>query len=430
MRPGWEADAILPTEEIDPVSNYDRGHRLYGVNTWADMFTPRQLLAHGTFSREFCNLIPEVRSGIGNELGDAVLTVLALIQGKALNWNARGSSWDVSRQKMRSMFEKHNFSFKWTFAEFEGSQALYPWCRERVTAAYQSIAELYEKTGGPAEFGRPVQRQVTVTQGNAADMDQLGDRLVAHLCIDPPYYDNVMYAELSDFFYVWEKRTLGRVMPSYFDGEVADKDNEAIANPARFAAMGARKKELADADYEAKMTAIFAECDRVLRDDGVLTVMFTHKRAEAWDVLGMGLLQAGFTIETSWPVNTESENSSHQAKKNSAASTIMLVCRKRGEADPSRQVFFEDIEPEVRKEAREALERFLDAGLSGVDLLLSTYGPALSVISRHWPVYSPTAAADGSAQLLRPEEALNAARAEVVRMQRSRLIGHPAKLDT
>lgn len=430
LRPDWEANGILPTEEIDSISNYDRGHRLYGIETWAEMFTPRQLLAHGTFSAEFCNLIPEVRAEIGDELGNAVLSVLGLIQGKALNWNARASSWDVSRQKMRSMFEKHNFSFKWTFAEFEGAQALYPWCRERVTAAYQGIAELYDKTGAPGGLGKPLRRQVAVTQGNAADMSSLADSAVAHLCIDPPYYDNVMYAELSDFFYVWEKRTLGRVVPEYFNGELADKDNEAIANPARFAAMGTRKKELADADYEAKMTAIFAECDRVLRDDGVLTVMFTHKRAEAWDVLGMGLLQAGFTIETSWPVNTESENSSHQAKKNAAASTIMLVCRKRLETGAARQVFFEDIEPEVRQEARMALARFLEAGLSGVDLLLSTYGPALSVISRHWPVYSSTAAEDGSAQLLRPEEALNAARAEVVRMQRSRLIGHPANLDT
>jgi adenine-specific DNA methylase len=429
LRPGWEADGLLPTEAIDSVSNYDRGHRLYGIETWADMFTPRQLLTHGTFSEEFCNLIPEIHAQLGPRLGDAVLTVLALIQGKALNWNGRGSSWDVSRQKMRSVFEKHNFSFKWTFAEFEGAQALYPWCRERVTAAYEGISDLYDNTMTLGTAGRPLQRQVTVTQGNAADMSDLSDRSVAHLCMDPPYYDNVMYAELSDFFYVWEKRTLGKVI-SGFDDELTDKDNEAIANPARFASMPSRKKELADADYEAKMTAIFAECSRVLHDDGVLTVMFTHKRAEAWDVLGMGLLQAGFTIETSWPVNTEPEVSSHQAKKNAAASTIMLVCRKRFEQTTQDQVFFEDIEAKVRHEARSALERFLGAGLSGVDLLLSTYGPALSVISQHWPVYSSVAAEDGSSQLLRPEEALSAARAEVVRLQRSRLIGHRAHLDT
>ena len=99
------------------------------------------------------------------------------------------------------------------------------------------------------------------------------------------------------------------------------------------------------------MAAIFAECKRVLRDDGVLTVMFTHKRAEAWDTLGMGLLQAGFQIETSWPVNTESEQSLHQANKNAAASTIFLVCRKRAPA-LGQPPFFEDVEGQVRAAVR------------------------------------------------------------------------------
>ena len=105
----------------------------------------------------------------------------------------------------------------------------------------------------------------------------------------------------------------------------------------------------------------------------------------------MALMEAGFTIETSWPVNTESEQSLHQAKKNAAASTIMLVCRKRGEPSTSRIPYFEDLEGEVRQAAKDAVERFSAAGISGVDLLLSTYGPALSVISAHWPVYSSEA---------------------------------------
>ena len=92
--------------------------------------------------------------------------------------------------------------------------------------------------------------------------------------------------------------------------------------------MGRRKKALADLDYEAKMAAMFAECRRVMADNGVLTVMFTNKDARAWDALGTALITAGFAVERSWPVETEPESSSHQAKKN-AASTIMLVCRKR-----------------------------------------------------------------------------------------------------
>jgi putative DNA methylase len=167
----------------------------------------------------------------------------------------------------------------------------------------------------------------------------------------------------------------------------------------------------------------------VLRNDGVLTVMFTHKRAEAWDTLGMSLMRAGFTIETSWPVNTESEHSLHQANKNSAASTIFLVCRRR-EGSGGEPPFFEDVEADVRAAARDALKRFATFGIDGVDLLLSTYGPALSVISARWPVYSSEAdPLTGESRLLRPEEALNAAREEVVRLQRRRLVGREAQLD-
>lgn len=427
VRPDWEARGVLPVEEFPPpIPKHDI--RPYGITRWQDFFTPRQLLVHGTFIDEFFRLIPEVYGDLGRELGGAVLAELAIMQGKALNWNARASSWDVGKQRMRSVFDRHDFSFKWTFAEMEGSEDVYGWPLRQAIKSYEEISSFYEVSGTSLTSPR-LRRDISITQGNAANLESLQGRSVAHLCIDPPYYDNVMYAELADFFYVWEKRTLGKVMPGFVVDELTDKDNEAVANYGRFVSMGVRKAALADADYEAKMTAIFAECGRVLRDDGVLTVMFTHKRAEAWDTLGMGLLQAGFTIETSWPINTESESSSHQARKNAAASTIMLVCRKRLDDGDARQVFFEDIEAEVRRQAREALERFTDAGLSGVDLLLSTYGPALSVISQHWPVYSSAAAEDGSAQLLRPEQALDAARSEVVRLQRSRLIGHPANLD-
>jgi adenine-specific DNA methylase len=246
--------------------------------------------------------------------------------------------------------------------------------------------------------------------------------------MDPPYYDNVMYAELADFFYVWEKRTLGRLAPEFFETELSDKDNEAVANPARFAEMGKRKGELAALDYQSKMTGIFAEAHRVLRDNGVMSVMFTHKRADAWDTLGASVLDAGFTIETSWPVNTEAEHSLHQANMNSAASTIMLVCRKRTETS-TQKVFLEDIASEIRNAAADAVVKFTANGIEGVDLLLSTYGPVLSVVSKHYPVYSMSAGADGSAQVVRPEAALDIAREEVVRLQRARIVGADTTID-
>lgn len=426
VKDAWLASGILPTEEF-PDGN-DLRPKNYGLERWIDFYTPRQALVHGTFGEEFARLIPEVRDELGAGAED-VLFELALMQGKALNWNSRLSSWDVSRQKMRSVFDRHDFAFKWTFAEFEGATALYSWCLDQLEDAYGGIARLLDETGA-AELGKTerLERHVTVTQGSAASLT-LGDGSVTHICMDPPYYDNVMYAELADYFYVWEKRTLGRLVPDYFHDDLTDKDNEAVANPARFAMMGKRKKALADLDYETKMTSIFSESRRVLAEDGVLSVMFTHKRAEAWDTLGMGLLQAGFTIETSWPVNTEAEVSLHQANMNSAASTIMLVCRKRADRDDDHKVYLDDIEHDIRQAAREAATRFQHDGIDGVDLLLSTYGPTLSVISQNWPVYSSTPDADGRDQLLRPEDALALAREEIVDLRRSRLVGQAAKVD-
>ncbi len=428
--PAWISGGVVPAEEFPPGN--DQRPRHYGMNLWREFFSPRQLLVHGTFVEEFQKLVPEVRAKLDRERADAVLALLGLMQGKAINYNSFLASWHVARGTMRSVFERHDFAFKWTFAEFEGARELYPWCRDQIFDAYEGIASLLSPADRPMfdpKSGIEVPAKITITKGNAGALTNVPDRSHTLVCIDPPYYDNVMYAELSDYFLVWEQHTIGKIWPDLMDGGLADKKNEAVANLARFADAGHRKRELADADYEAKMTAIFAECYRVLRDEGVLTVMFTHKRAEAWDTLGMGLMEAGFTIETSWPVNTESEQSLHQAAKNAASSTILLVCRKRFKPDGTPP-FFEDLEAEVRAAARDALTRFAAAGISGVDLLLSTYGPALSVISSRWPVYSSEAdPGTGRSRLLRPEEALNAARAEVVRLQRLRLIGRPVQLD-
>jgi putative DNA methylase len=425
----WEASGCLPTDEIPEVSNYDRGHRMYGIYKWADMFTSRQLVTHAVIAEEIQRQIGEVRGALGQDLGSAVLTVLAFTQAKALNYNAKSISWNINRQSIRSVFEKHNFTFRWTFAEFQGSHELPKFAISQIIEAYEQLAGLLGHTAPDSLMPVKVATPVCVRQGNAADLSDVVDGSVTHLCMDPPYYDNVMYAELSDFFYVWEKGTLGRLLPDYFRGIEADKADEAIANPARFAATGRRKQELANADYQAKMTAIFTECHRVLHDNGVMTVMFTHKKADAWDALGYAIISAGFTIEGSWPVNTEPEASSHQHGKNAANSTIILVCRKREERADGRTVFLEDIEPEIRSAAREAALRFQHDGIDGVDLLLSTYGPTLAVASRNWPVYSSIPDESGHEQLLRPDEALDLARQEVVRLRRARLVGKVAQID-
>ncbi len=429
--PGWAAGNILPTEEVPPGN--DLRPLQYGMPRWRDLFSPRQLLVHCTFVEEFQHLVGEVRATVQDSgRANALLTLLALMIGKGVDWNSAQVIWDTGRQKLDHTFSRHDFAFRTSYAEFEGARELYPWCLEQLVDAYVGIASLLAPSDTTAmdatPLMHPVPGPVTVTCGNAGDLKDVADGSQELVCIDPPYSDNVMYAELADFFYVWEKRTTGLVWPELFQDDLTDKTNEAVANQARFADAGRRKKALANSDYQAKMQAIFAECLRVLREDGVMTVMFTHKSTDAWDALGSSLMEAGFTIEASWPVNTESEQSLHQAKKNAAASTIMLVCRRRISA--GGEAFFEDLEPEVRAAARRAHAEFAAKGIAGVDLLLATYGPALSVISAHWPVYSSEADADtGRSRLLRPEEALDAARAEVTKMQRERLVGGEQRLD-
>ena len=433
LLPRWELEDVLPAEKV-PEGNKTREPHNYGAPRWRDLFTPRQLLVHGCFVEEFRKLIPEVRAAIDDrERADAVLALLALMQGKALSYNSRQNTWDVTRKKIAQAFSIHAFPFRNTFAEFEGATELFQWCLHRgIVRAYNGIAGLLDSdSDGPLAIQQPLPvPEVTVTCENAGNLTSLADGSQTLVCIDPPYYDNVMYAELSDYFYVWEKRTLGVLWPELFAEPLTNKHDEAVTNRARFAHAGRRAKELADHDYTAKMSAIFAECRRVLIDDGVLTVMFTHKRADAWDSLGTALISAGFTIETSWPVHTESEQSLHQAKQNAAKSTVFMVCRKRSESVTCQsRTYLDSIEGDIRRAAGDALERAAKQGLNGVDLLLSTYGPALSELSANWPVYSDEADAEGRSRLLRPEEALAVARAEVTRRLRSRLVGSESEFD-
>ncbi|MBS0382312.1 MAG: DUF1156 domain-containing protein [Proteobacteria bacterium] len=216
-------------------------------------------------------------------------------------------------------------------------------------------------------------------------LDHIADASIDCVVMDPPYYDNVMYAELSDFFYVWLKRTAGRVYPELFRRQLTDKDSEAVANPSRHKGeKGA--KVLAGRDYQQRMAAIFAECRRVLKADGVMTLMFTHKATGAWDALTKGLMEAGFVITASWPINTEAEGSLHIKNKAAANSTIFLVCRPRPPKADDDTLYWEDVEPKLASEVRRRVADFQKAGIRGVDLYLASFGPALEEFSRHWPL--------------------------------------------
>jgi adenine-specific DNA methylase len=410
LLPGWEAQGLVPNEQI-PDGNKTSEPRRYGMYLWSDMFYSRQLLALCTYTEELKALRPRLLQELGNDRGNAVLTYLGFAIGKAANYNSRMVRWHSGRAVVAGTFDRHDFSFKWSHAEFDAAHNLFPWVLDQVVDAFQGITKLID-SGTAATL--------QIHKGSATNLDQTPTSSIQAIVVDPPYHDNVMYAECSDFFYVWMKRSLGEVFPEFFRDELTNKDDEAVANVARFADLGRNKKALATQDYERKMAASFEEMHRVLKDNGVLTVMFTHKKVEAWDTLATSLIGAGFAIHASWPVHTESEHSLHQAKKNSAASTIFITCRKR--TPRSETVWWEDLKPVIRQVAREKAVEFEGLGIRGVDLYISTFGPVLQVLSEQWPVLSGELDERGNPKPLRPEVALDLAREEVINLRKKGLL--------
>ena len=446
--PEWEALDIVPSERFPENSNDDRPIQ-YGMPLWRDLFSSRQLLCHCTSVEVFREMLDADRAeGRLDDVRQAAYGYLALALDKLLNYNSRMSVWMPTREVVANTFNRHDFAFCWSHAEMSPLvvDLGYEWATGQTTKCIDELVTLIHSqasgTSGdlldkadPAAAEPSGPPPVTITCKSADSLDHIADGSIDAVVMDPPYYDNVQYAELSDFFYVWLKRTAGHVFPELFRRQLTDKENEAVANPAKFRDQkGARA--LAGRDYQQRMAAIFAECQRVLRPDGIMTLMFTHKATGAWDALTTGLMDAGFAITASWPINTEAGGSLHIRDKAAANSTVFLACRPRPVADPADSAnYWEDVEPQVAGAVRKRVEAFQDAGIRGVDLFLAAFGPALEEFSRHWPLRrgeprDRPQERRGQRTLLEelwdpyavtPEDALDVARREVKRWRLERL---------
>ena len=447
----WEAFDVLPTELIGEPSNYDRGHKLYGMRRWRDLFSPRQLLVHGTSVEVFRELLAEHKKEERlDDVTRAAFVYLALAIDKMIDYNARLSTWDPVSERSRHVFVRHNFSFIWQYAEMFplADPTGYDWTTEQVGDCLRELGELLGNSVKRAPSARqaanlelrlspkPASHAGTIVVSNLSGdaLEGVTTDSIDAVVMDPPYYNNVMYAELADFFYVWLKRTAGHLLPELFVRQLTDKENEAVANIAKFGGDHSPAVS-ADRDYQRRMAAIFGECRRVLKPDGILTLMFTHKATGAWDALASGLMEAGFTITASWPVNTESEGSLHIKDKAAANSTIFLVCRPRPPKVAGITDYWEDVEPLVANAVRSRIGDFEAAGIRGVDLYLSCFGPALEEFAKHWPLQrgQPRPAPAGRSKrkvegealdpyAVTPEDALDAARHEVKKWKLDRLL--------
>jgi putative DNA methylase len=469
----WEANDFVPSELFPENTNDDRPIQ-YGMPLWRDMFSPRQLLCHGTCVEVYRTLLEEDRkAGELTALRKAAYVYLALSLDKLLNYNSRMSVWMPTREVVANTFNRHDFAFcashsemaplvlglgfDWAVDETEKCiEELVSLVRpEEATAPKANARFQNDSAKGPKlPFAPPaaasneviVPPPVTITCKSGDHLDHIEPNSIDVVVMDPPYYDNVMYAELSDFFYVWLKRTAGYVEPDLFRRQLTDKEQEAVANPARFKGQKSAKL-LAGRDYQQRMAAIFAECRRVLKRDGVLTLMFTHKATGAWDALTTGLMKAGFTITASWPINTEAEGSLHIKDKSAANSTIVLACRPRpNQSATTDKRYWEDVEPLVAAAVRERVQKFQDAGITGVDLYLASFGPALEKFSEFWPLERGTPRPQIEIEKKRkkqaelfpeeidpysvtPEDALLAARREVKNWRLEQLTHRKARTD-
>jgi putative DNA methylase len=339
------------------------------------------------------------------EKAEAILVYLTLVLDRCVDLNSRLSHWDAGHPLYRRASTQHAFNLFWCYPETSGTWRLWQKCGEAVTEDYSPLCHLFGTKASLEDIPGLEKYQPKCIQINSESADNLvhiADKALTTIVTDPPYYDTIPYSDLSDFFYVWMRRILADILPNLFKAELTDKDREAVANFGRFRNMGTSPKELAYQDYEAKMALAFGEYHRVLQDDGVMTVQFNHKDSGAWDVLAKSLIDAGFEITASWAVSTENPQNLHQAQKNSVSSTVLLVCRKR---DPNAgQAWWDDLRPNVAHLVEQRAPEFEANDITGIDLYLSAFGPALNVFSRNHPIL------DSSGNEVRPEEAFAEAR--------------------
>ena len=376
----------------------------YGLTTFGDLFTDRQLVALTTFSdlvgeaRErvlrdatAANLLDDARplaeGGSGaRAYADAVATYLALAVDKAIDRNTTLCAWESAMGRMRGTFGRQALPMVWDFVEtqpFAGAGG-------DLTGTIGSLCEALDKLDpGLNAFAK----QLDAIQS----VNGVQEPIVS---TDPPYYDNIGYADLSDFFYVWLRRSLRDIYPSLFTTLLTPKDQELVATPYRFDG----DKHKAERFFREGLATTFAHMRKTHNADFPLTVYYAFKQTEqsemplplfgdppqavgtpaatstGWETMLEGLVGAGFAITGTWPVRSELANRNIASGTNALASSIVLVCRPRPSNAPStgRSEFLQELSAAMR----EALPVMTHGQIAPVDLAQASIGPGMGVYSK------------------------------------------------
>ena len=349
--------------------------RRYGMLQWGDLFAARQKVA----------LLALVRIIVGRptKTTDATRELLAIVLGRVVDKCAALVYWHDSREFVDHVFARQALAAQWNTAEAPVLSATgFPGAVEWVSKVVDSNA--LGHTG-----------QVTV---NEATAHPVPDESVNVWFTDPPYYDAVPYADLSDFFFVWLKRSLSGhpLARDPFDATnpLTPKSSEVVQDERKSTNGVAKDRQW----FERTMARAFAEGRRVLHDDGIASVVFAHKTTEGWEALLSGLVRGGWTITGSWPIATEMATRLRARDSAALATSIHLVCRPR----PNDAVVgdWADVLRELPDRVGDWMERLQGERIRGADLVFACIGPALEIFSRYRAVETADGRTVGLAEYL------------------------------
>ncbi|MFB0536077.1 MAG: DUF1156 domain-containing protein [Anaerolineae bacterium] len=339
--------------------------KLYGFERWVQLFTARQLLALLTFAKKVRAAHAEMlQQGHAKERAKAVATYLGLWTDRVSDYGSGQCTWKPGGEFVASSFGRQALPMIWDFTEVNSlgnasGNALS--ALEWILDAIRSNSDL----GPVAQVWRSSATKVPF-EANVFDA----------IVTDPPYYDNVPYSDLSDFFYIWLKRSIGFLYPEHFSSLLAPKKKEAIMDAGRHE----RDREAAKDFYEQMMAQAFAEAGRTLKPGAPLVIVYAHKTTLGWATLVDALRAAGFTVTEAWPLDTERPGRVRELDSAALASSIFLVARRR-EGNGTGSYEWE-VRPELQRIVRERVERLWAQGVTGADLVIACVGAGLRAFTR------------------------------------------------
>jgi putative DNA methylase len=364
---------LIPTERPSPNARGLSAVTRIGITTFRDLYTPRQMLGLTSFVRLIAKLGDDVAKETDPAFAGAVQTCLALNLSKLTDLATSIGAWEPNVQTVQHVFGRQALPICWDFAEgnllgeSRGSWSTY---LKTQTAMLPCWANLWE-VGHVEQF--------------SATEHVLPDDSTDYFITDPPYYDAIPYADLSDFFFIWLKRALQQVHGGLVSSVLSPKDEEAIWNPSRIYSKTGKPKD--EAFYEGQLAKAFGEGRRILRPAGVGIVVFAHKTTSGWEAVLNALINAGWVATASWPIDTELETRVNAMGTASLASSVHIVCRPREKADPSARSHdigdWRDVLQELPRRIHEWMPRLAEEGVVGADAIFACLGPALEVFSRY-----------------------------------------------